>query len=135
MYSVTVRSHVMIAHSFRGEIFGPAQALHGATYVIDAEFRRADLDSNGLVIDIGFATRLLEDTLAPINYRNLDDVPAFKGKNTTTEFLAAYVHGELSAGLAAGLPADDEGPESLRVTLNESHVAAATFEGPVVVRV
>lgn len=135
MYSVTVRSHVMIAHSFQGEVFGPAQALHGATYVVDAEFRRAGLDRNGLVIDIGFATRLLEDTLAPINYCNLDNFPEFKGKNTTTEFLAAYLHGALCAGLVSGLPDGDSGPESLRVTLNESHVASATFDGPVAVRV
>lgn len=127
MYSVTVRSHVMIAHSFRGEVFGPAQGLHGATYVVDAEFSRPELDADGLVIDIGFATKLLEDTLAPLNYRNLDDLPEFEGKNTTTEFLAAHVHGAICAGLNdAGLDASS-GPAALKVTLHESHVASAAY--------
>ncbi len=88
MYTVSVRDHFMIAHSFRGEVFGPAQRMHGATYVVDVEFRRAELDANGIVVDIGRAIDALRAALAPLNYRNLDDVPEFAGRNTTTEFLA-----------------------------------------------
>ena len=131
MYSLSVRSHVMIAHSFRGEVFGPAQGLHGATYVVDAAFHRATLDEDGLVIDIGIASRILDEILAPVNYQNLDKLPQFKGQNTTTEFLAAWIHGALAGRLAAeGLGAADGGPESVSIKLHESHVAWAGFEGP-----
>ena len=131
MYSVTVRDHVMIAHSFRGAIFGPAQKLHGATYVVDAEFRRAALDGDGLVVDIGLAQALLRDVLATLNYRNLDDEPAFAGRNTTTEFLAGEIHARLGQGVAAGKLGDaGRDLQSLRVVLHESHVAWAAFEAP-----
>jgi 6-pyruvoyltetrahydropterin/6-carboxytetrahydropterin synthase len=132
MYSVTVRDHVMIAHSFRGEVFGPAQRLHGATYVVDAEFRRRDLDADGIVVDIGRATEALRQVLADLNFRNLDEVPAFAGRNTTTEFLARVVFDRLVNAIGRG----DLGPgasavEQMRITLHESHVASASYDGPV----
>lgn len=130
MYSVTVRDHVMIAHSFRGEVFGPAQRLHGATYVVDLELRRVELDDDGLVVDIGLAARALGAVLGELNYRNLDDEPAFAGRNTTTEFLARVVFDRVAARIRAGeLGAHADGLDALRVTLHESHVAAASFEG------
>ncbi len=130
MYSVTVRDHMMIAHSFRGAVFGPAQALHGATYLVDVEFRRPDLDTDGIVVDIGRASDALRQVVAAINYRNLDDDPSFKGQNTTTEFLARTIFDRLASAIRAG----DLGPgarqvQSLRVTLHESHVAWAAYEG------
>src|SRR5689334_10160298 len=91
MYSVTVRDHLMVAHSFRGEVFGPAQRLHGATFIVDVEFRRRDLDADGIVVDIGRASDVLRSVLGPLNFRNLDDEPAFEGRNTTTEFLARII--------------------------------------------
>jgi 6-pyruvoyltetrahydropterin/6-carboxytetrahydropterin synthase len=132
MYTVMVREHVMIAHSFQGAVFGPAQRLHGATYVVDVEFRRPDVDADGIVVDIGRAGETLKRILGEINFRNLDEVPAFQGRNTTTEFLARWVFGQVTAAIAAG----DLGPggrdlQALRVTLHESHVASASFEGPV----
>ena len=132
MYSVTVRDHVMIAHSFKGQVFGPAQRLHGATYVVDVEFKRPDLDADGIVVDIGRAADALRRVLAELNYRNLDEVPAFAGRNTTTEFLARVVFD----GLVSAMRRGDLGPgaalvEQIRVTLHESHVASASFEGPV----
>ena len=131
MYTVTVRDHFMIAHSFSGEAFGPAQRLHGATYVVDLEFRRADLDADGMVVDIGRATDVLRVVLAGLNYRNLDEEDEFKGRNTTTEFLARVVFDRMAAAIGFGdLGAGARGVESLRVTLHESHVAAASFEGP-----
>ena len=135
MYSVTVRDHVMIAHSFRGEVFGPAQRLHGATYIVDAEFRRPDLDADGIVVDIGRATETLRQVLGDLNFRNLDEVPAFAGRNTTTEFLARVVFDRIVDAMGRG----DLGPgagavEHVRITLHESHVASASFEGPVAVR-
>ena len=130
MYSVSVRGHIMIAHSLRGDVFGPAQRLHGATYVVDVEFRRPDLDKDGIVIDIGRATSTLEAILAALNYRNLDEDPAFKGHNTTTEFLARVVFDRLAAAIKGGdLGADARAIESMRVTLHESHLAAASFDG------
>ena len=130
MYTVSVRDHFMIAHSFRGEAFGPAQRLHGATYVIDLEFIRPDLDANGMVVDIGLAAELLKATLASLNYRNLDEEPAFSGRNTTTEFLAHEVFERIVAAIGRGaLGAAARGIERVRVTLNESHVASASFEG------
>lgn len=132
MYAVEVRDHVMIAHSFKGELFGPARALHGATFVVDVAFFRATLTEDGVVVDIGRASEALKRILGSLNYRNLDEVPDFAGRNTTTEFLAGHIHGRLSAALRAG----EFGPggqevERIRVTLHESHVARAWFEGPV----
>jgi 6-pyruvoyl-tetrahydropterin synthase len=124
MFSVTVRDHVMIAHSFRGEVFGPAQRLHGATYVVDATFRRAILDADGLVIDIGRAAEALSAVLGELNYRNLDDEPGFAGMNTTTEALARFVADRLADALGDG------GLDALAVTLHESHVAWASYERP-----
>jgi 6-pyruvoyltetrahydropterin/6-carboxytetrahydropterin synthase len=132
MYSVTVRDHMMIAHSFKGEVFGPAQRLHGATYVVDLELRRPDLDADGIVVDIGRATTVLRDILAELNYRNLDEVPAFAGRNTTTEVLARFVFDRVVAAIASGaLGPGADGIRELRVTLHESHVASASYEGPV----
>ncbi|MEO6186993.1 MAG: 6-carboxytetrahydropterin synthase [Steroidobacteraceae bacterium] len=129
MYSVCVRDHLMIAHSFAGEVFGPAQRLHGATYVVDVEFRRPALDADGLVLDIGRAAEALRNVLAALNYRNLDEVPEFVGRNTSTEFLAAVVHERMAARLLAGeLGAAAAGVQSLRVTLHESHIAWAAYE-------
>ncbi len=122
----------MIAHSFQGEIFGPAQRLHGATYVVDATFRRAELDADGLVVDIGLASEELRRVLSALNYRNLDDEPVFAGRNTTTEFLARHIHDRLAAAIQDGaLGAGAQGLTSLLVTLHESHVAWGSYEGPV----
>jgi 6-pyruvoyl-tetrahydropterin synthase len=130
MYTVTVRDHIMIAHSLKGEVFGPAQKLHGATYVVDAEFRRTNLDANGIVVDIGLATTALHDVLAGLNYRNLDEDPSLAGGNTTTEVLARVIFDRVAAAIRAGRLGDDAANiESLRVTLNESHVASAGYEG------
>jgi len=130
MYTVTVRDHIMIAHSFRGEVFGPAQQLHGATYVVDVEFRSTSLDDNGIVIDIGLATEAVRRILGELNYRNLDDEPSFKGRNTTTEVLARAVFDRIAAAIGKGdFGASGRAVESLRVTLNESHVASASYEG------
>lgn len=132
MFSVCVRDHFMIAHSFQGETFGPAQRLHGATYVVDVEFRRTALDADGVVVDIGRAADALRAVLAALNYRNLDDEPAFAGKNTTTEFLASVIFDRMAAAIAAGaLGAAAEPPSSLRVVLHESHAAWASYEGPI----
>ncbi len=130
MYTVSVRDHFMIAHSFRGEVFGPAQKLHGATYVVDVEFRSTSLDDNGIVVDIGLATETAHRILGELNFRNLDDEPAFKGRNTTTEVLARTVFDRMVAAIANGdLGAGGRAIESLRITLNESHVASASYEG------
>jgi 6-pyruvoyl-tetrahydropterin synthase len=130
MYTVSVRDHFMIAHSFTGEAFGPAQRLHGATYVVDLEFLRPELDENGMVVDIGLATEVLKATLAGFNYRNLDEEPAFEGQNTTTEFLAHEIFERVAAAIARGdLGSAARGVERVRVTLHESHVASASFEG------
>ena len=132
MYSVSVRDHMMVAHSFKGEVFGPAERLHGATMVVDVEFRRPGLDADGIVVDIGRATEVLHAILADMNFRNLDEDPTFKGHNTTTEFLARVVFDRMvTAILRNDLGAAARGIESLRVTLHESHVASAAFEGPV----
>ena len=128
MYSVTVRDHVMIAHSFHGEIFGPAQRLHGATYVVDLELSRPELDRDGLVVDIGLASQALRDVLSELNYRNLDEDPAFAKLNTTTEFLARWVFDHITARIQAGdLGSAAAGLNALRVTLHESHIAAASY--------
>jgi 6-pyruvoyltetrahydropterin/6-carboxytetrahydropterin synthase len=129
MYSLNVRDHFMIAHSFSGEIFGPAQRLHGATYVVDATFRRAALDPDGLVVDIGRAGEVLRSILAALNYRNLDDEPAFAGENTTTEYLARAIHDRMVRAVRAGeLGEGARGLSSVCVTLHESHVAWASYE-------
>jgi 6-pyruvoyltetrahydropterin/6-carboxytetrahydropterin synthase len=129
MFSVTVRDHVMIAHSFNGEVFGPAQRLHGATYVVDVEFKRRTLDADGIVIDIGRATDVLRQILAELNYRNLDEVPEFAGRNTTTEFLAHEIFTRLVvAGKRGELGPGGSAVDQIRVTLHESHVASASFE-------
>jgi 6-pyruvoyl-tetrahydropterin synthase len=131
MYSLNVRDHMMIAHSFRGEVFGPAQRLHGATYVIDCEFRRPELDPDGLVVDIGRASMALRELLSELDYRNLDEEPAFAGKNTTTEFLARVIFDRMAERIAAGdLGEHARGLAGLRVTLSESHVASAAYDGP-----
>jgi 6-pyruvoyl-tetrahydropterin synthase len=130
MFALTVRDHIMVAHSFRGEIFGPAQRLHGATFVVDLELRRVELDSDGLIADIGALTKLLHDVLEPLNYRNLDEVPEFRGKNTTTEFLAKIIYDRVRQRILDGALGND-GFHSLRVNLGESHVAWASYEGPV----
>ena len=130
MYSVSVRDHIMIAHSFRGQVFGPAQKLHGATYVIDVEFRRQELDDNGIVIDIGLATESVRAVLADLNYKNLDEEPSLKGRNTTTEVLARTICDRVVGAISRGDLGDGARlVESIRVTLNESHVASASFEG------
>jgi 6-pyruvoyl-tetrahydropterin synthase len=131
LFTVEVRDHIMIAHSFRGAVFGPAQALHGATFVVDAAFIADALDTNGIVIDIGRAHDALKAVLAPLNYRNLDELPDFKGINTTTEFLSKYIYD----GLAKPARADELGREgrelkAIRITISESHVARAQYEAP-----
>jgi 6-pyruvoyl-tetrahydropterin synthase len=131
VFTVEVRDHIMIAHSFRGEVFGPAQQLHGATFVIDAGFMADALDDNGIVIDIGRAHEVLKAILAPLNYRNLDDVPEFKGKNTTTEFLSKHIYDGLAKAARAGeLGRPGRELKRLRITLSESHVARAQYEAP-----
>ncbi|HEX3141655.1 MAG TPA: 6-carboxytetrahydropterin synthase [Rhizobacter sp.] len=131
MYAVNVRDHFMIAHSFRGAVFGPAQRMHGATYVVDLELRRSALDADGVVVDIGLATEVLKTVLAELNFRNLDDEPAFSGQNTTTEFLARVIFDRIAARIAAGeLGPQASGLSQMKVTLNESHVAWASYEGP-----
>jgi 6-pyruvoyltetrahydropterin/6-carboxytetrahydropterin synthase len=129
MYTVRVRDHFMIAHSFRGDVFGPAQKLHGATYVVDVEFRSTTLDDNGIVVDIGLATDTVHKILGELNYRNLDEDPSLKG-NTTTEVLARTVFDRMAAAIkSGGLGKGGKAIESMRVTLNESHVASASYEG------
>jgi 6-pyruvoyl-tetrahydropterin synthase len=129
LFAITVRDHVMIAHSFTGPVFGPAQRLHGATYVVDATFRRPELDADNIVVDIGLATRELGAVLADLNYRNLDDEPAFAGVNTSTEFLAKVVADRLAEKVHAGaLGEGARGLAGITVTLHESHVAWASYE-------
>jgi 6-pyruvoyl-tetrahydropterin synthase len=129
VFSVTVRDHVMIAHSFQGEMFGPAQRLHGATYVVDATFRGEELDANGIVVDIALAAEVLHTVLADLNYRNLDDDPTFAGRNTTTEVVAKVIADRIADQVHAG--AFGEGARRLAgivVTLKESHIASASYE-------
>ena len=129
MFAVTVRDHVMVAHSLRGEVFGPAQRLHGATYVVDATFRRAALDADGIVVDIGLAARELGAVLADLNHRNLDDDPAFAGVNTSTEFLARVVADRLADRVSGGALGDGARDlAGITVVLHESHVAWASYE-------
>jgi 6-pyruvoyl-tetrahydropterin synthase len=131
LFAVEVRDHIMIAHSFRGELFGPAQALHGATFVIDAAFMSEKLDANGVVVDIGRAHELLKGILGPLNYRNLDEAPEFKGANTTTEFLTRHIYDQLAEAARAGkLGRAERELTAIRVTISESHVARAWYEAP-----
>jgi 6-pyruvoyl-tetrahydropterin synthase len=131
MFSVTVRDHVMVAHSFIGAVFGPAQALHGATFVVDATFRRPELDADRIVVDIGRATTALGAVLDDLRYRNLDDEPAFAGVNTTTEFLAQVIADRLADRIHAGdLGEGARGIAAIAVELHESHVARAGYERP-----
>lgn len=132
MYAVEVRDHIMIAHSLPGELFGPAQNLHGATYVVDATFFRPELSEDQVVVDIGRAIDALKAVLKPLNYANLDDLPEFKGKLTTTEFLCRWIFDQMAAAIGRGaLGPGGDGVTTLRITLNESHMAKAWFEGPV----
>lgn len=132
MYKLNVRSHFMIAHSFRGEAFGPAQRLHGATYVVDATFKRESLDEDGLVVDIALAGERLEAILDALNYRNLDDMPEFEGQNTTTEFLAREIQERLVKEIQEGrMGPHASGCAAIEVRLNESHIAWASYEAPV----
>ncbi|OKJ95085.1 6-pyruvoyl tetrahydropterin synthase [Streptomyces sp. CB03234] len=129
MFSVTVREHLMIAHSFRGEVFGPAQRLHGATYLVDATFRRAELDADNIVVDIGLAMKELGAVVADFHYRNLDDEPEFAGVNTSTEFLAKVVADRLADRVHTGaLGEGARGLAGITVTLHESHIAWASYE-------
>ena len=129
MYAVCVRDHFMVAHSFRGETFGPAQRLHGATYVVDVELRRPELDPDGVVVDIGRLGAALHTALAELNYRNLDDLPQFAGHNTTTEMLARVIFDRIALWIEDGqLGAGAAGVSAMRVTLHESHVAWASYE-------
>jgi 6-pyruvoyl-tetrahydropterin synthase len=131
MFSVTVRDHMMVAHSFRGEVFGPAQRLHGATFVVDATFRRPDLDADNIVVDIGLASEQLGEVTGELSYRNLDDEPAFAGINTSTEFLARLVADRLADRVHAGsLGEGARGLAGITVTLHESHIAWASYERP-----
>lgn len=129
MFAVEVRHHIMIAHSFRGEVFGPAQRLHGATFVIDATFMAERLDANGIVVDIGRAHDALKAVLAPLDYRNLDEVPDFAGVNTTTEFLARHVFDRMAEAARTGaLGRDGRELAAIRITVSESHLARAWYE-------
>jgi len=131
LFTVEVRDHIMIAHSFRGTVFGPAQALHGATFVVDAAFVADTLDANGIVIDIGRAHDALKAMLGPLNYRNLDDIPEFRGQNTTTEFLSKHIYDGLAKAARAGqLGRPGRELKALRIRLSESHVARASYEAP-----
>ena len=130
MYSLTVRDHFMIAHSFRGEVFGPAQRLHGATYVVDVTFNRPELDGDGVVVDIGLASQRLDAVLGELRYRNLDEDPAFAGRNTSTEVLARAIFDRIAGEIRDGaLGEGARGIASMRVTLRESHVAWGSYEG------
>jgi 6-pyruvoyl-tetrahydropterin synthase len=132
MFSVGVRDHIMIAHSFKGEVFGPAQRLHRATFIVDLEFRCAEMNEDGIVVDIGRAHEQLKATLGELNYQNLDELGMFKGRNTTTEFLSRHIFERIREAIKAGrLGPGGENVSSLKVTLWESHVAWAAFEGSV----
>jgi 6-pyruvoyl-tetrahydropterin synthase len=129
VFAVEVRDHVMVAHSFRGAVFGPAQSLHGATFIVDAAVYADKLDANGIIVDIGRAHAVLKETLADLNFRNLDESPEFKGLNTTTEFLAHHLFEKLAAKARAGaFGRDGKELARLRVTISESHVARAWYE-------
>ena len=130
MFSLTVRDHMMIAHSFKGDIFGPAQGLHGATYVVDVTFEREALDSDDLIVDIGLASDVLSSVIAEFNMKNLDDIEEFANRNTTTEFMAMTVFDRLAAAIRQGrLGETGKGLCSMKVTLGESHIAWASYHG------
>lgn len=130
MFSLTVRDHMMIAHSFKGEIFGPAQGLHGATYVVDVTFEREALDEDDLIVDIGLASEVLSQVIAKFNMKNLDDIEEFSGRNTTTEFMAATVFDRMAAAIHKGrLGETGKGLCGMKVTLGESHIAWASYHG------
>ena len=131
MFAIEVRDHIMIGHSLPSPVFGPAQGMHGATFTVDAAFFTEGLDAHGLVVDIGLATQMLAEALAPLRYANLDEMAEFKGRFTTTEFLCGHVFGILSARVRSGELKDDGRVRRLRITLHESHVARAWFEGDV----
>lgn len=132
MYAVEVRDHIMIAHSFKGDLFGPAQAMHGATFVVDVAFLREELTADAVVVDIGRAHDALKATLGPLNYKNLDTLPQFAGKNTTTEFLCRHIFDAMAKAARDGeLGPGSDGVTKIKVTLHESHVARAWYEGAV----
>ena len=131
MFAVEVRDHIMIGHSLPAPVFGPAQGMHGATFTVDATFFTKDIDQHGLVVDIGLATDALAQVLAPLRYKNLDDVPEFEGKFTTTEFLCHHIHEQMAARLRAGQLSDAGRVLRLRITLHESHLARAWYEGDI----
>ena len=129
MYAIEVRDHIMIAHSLPGEVFGPAQRLHGATFVVDVAFFRETLGADSIVVDIGLALQVLHEILEPLNYRNLDELPGFAGQKTTSEFMARHVFDRMAAAIREGrLGPEAANVDRLRVTLNESHVARAWYE-------
>ena len=130
MFCLTVRDHIMVAHSFRGAVFGPAQRLHGATFVVDLELQRPDLDENGIVADIGLVSELLKAVLAPLNYRNLDELPEFQDRNTTTEVLAREIAERARVQILHGALGDEAkgALQGIKVTLRESHLAWASYE-------
>ena len=131
MFGVEVRDHIMIAHSFRGDVFGPAQALHGATFIVDAAILADELDANGIVVDIGRAHETLKSILTPLNYKNLDTIPEFNKLNTTTEFLTKHIFDALAHAARAGnLGREGRELKSIRITISESHVARAWYEAP-----
>jgi 6-pyruvoyl-tetrahydropterin synthase len=131
VHAVEVRDHIMIAHSFKGEVFGPAQALHGATFVVDAAFLADTLDANGIVVDIGRAHEVLKAVLEPLNYKNLDTIPELAGKNTTTEFLTRHVYDRLAKAARDGkLGREGRDLKAIRITVSESHLARAWYEAP-----
>ena len=131
MYAVEVRDHIMVAHSLKAPVFGPAQGLHGATFVVDAAFLAEALDAHGIVVDIGLATTALAEALAPLRYRNLDDLPEFAGRFTATEVLCRHVFDALGRAFREGRLGEGAGVQRIRVTLHESHAARAWFEGDV----
>ncbi len=131
MFAVEVRDHIMIAHSLPADVFGPAQGMHGATFTVDAAFFTEDIDAHGLVVDIGLATDALAETLAPLRYQNLDEIGAFKGKFTTTEFLCHHIFETMKTRIGAGALKDAGRIKRLRISLHESHIARAWYEAEV----
>jgi 6-pyruvoyl-tetrahydropterin synthase len=131
MFAVEVRDHIMIAHTLPAEVFGPAQGMHGATFTVDAAFFTEDIDAHGLVVDIGLATEMLAAALAPLRYKNLDEIPEFAGKFTTTEFLCHHIFTTVAKQVRAGALADEGRVRRLRISLHESHIARAWYEGEI----
>jgi 6-pyruvoyl-tetrahydropterin synthase len=131
MFALEVRDHIMIGHSLPSKVFGPAQGLHGATFTVDAAFYAEDIDEHGLVVDIGLASQALTEVLEPLRYKNLDDLPEFSGKFTTTEFLCRHIFEGMAARLRSGSVGDQGRVKKVRIMLHESHVARAWFEGAI----